>query len=418
MKRFVLVVFMALLGAGLCACGGGGERPEATVTPSATVAPLEKNASGETVEATERPSVSEDKAFSMAEDLLKTMTWEEKVGQMFMVHLSQLDSSWTRDGNIYRVSKKIREMLSKYNIGGIYLTKNNIGNVKQTRKLVNELQGSVSGGALYVAVEEEGGGEYSISAKVPDLKDTGYITQSEMGRNMTEEQISQTGKTIAGELTSLGVNLNLAPVADVASENNPEYAVRCLGTDKEIVSDMLSGMVNGMREGGLAVTLKYFPGIGNVPGEYTEEILENQDSLMTLRSNNFATYSAGIDAGADCVMVSNISVNKVTVKKIPAFMSKEIVTSLLREELGFDGVVMTSPLNDDVIAGRYTPGFVVKEALQAGCDMFVLPENFKESYQSLVEAVKNGQIDEKVINTAVRRILQNKIQRGILVLEQ
>jgi beta-N-acetylhexosaminidase len=94
------------------------------------------------------------------------------------------------------------------------------------------------------------------------------------------------------------------------------------------------------------------------------------------------------------------------------------VTSILREELGFDGVVMTPFLDDVLIRNKYTPGFVAIEAVKAGCDMIVLSEDWKESYKALVTAVERGEIDEKVINTAVQRILQNKIQRGILVLEQ
>ena len=93
------------------------------------------------------------------------------------------------------------------------------------------------------------------------------------------------------------------------------------------------------------------------------------------------------------------------------------MTKLLREELGFDGIVMTSPLNDNVIENNYTNEFAVVEAVKAGCDLIVLPGDFKECYEALITAVNEGRIDEKVINTSVRRILQNKIQRGILVLE-
>ena len=172
-----------------------------------------------------------------------------------------------------------------------------------------------------------------------------------------------------------------------------------------------------MREGGLGVTLRSFPGIGNVSGDVTEAILENTDSLMTLRDNNFLPYTSGIEAGADCVMVSNVAFPRITVKKIPAFMSQDIVTKLLREELKFEGIIMTSPMNDNVIVNNYTYEFAAVEAVKAGCDMIVLPGNFRECYDALVTAVKEGRIDEKVINTSVRRILQNKLQRGILVLE-
>lgn len=234
---------------------------------------------------------------------------------------------------------------------------------------------------------------------------------------MTANQIYESGKTIAGELTKIGINLNLAPVADLASDQNPSYAMRCLGSDADGVADLLDDFVSGMREGGLSVTLKTFPGIGNVSADVTESIAENTDSLMTIRDTNFVPYASGIGAGADCVMVSNAAYSKLTVKKVPAFMSQDIVTKLLREELGFDGIVMTSPLNDNVIENNYTNEFAVVEAVKAGCDLIVLPGNFKECYEALITAVEEGRIDEKVINTSVRRILQNKIQRGILVLE-
>jgi len=151
--------------------------------------------------------------------------------------------------------------------------------------------------------------------------------------------------------------------------------------------------------------------------DYTEEILNNENSLMKLRSDEFSVYEEGIKAGADCVMVGSMSVSKITVKEIPAFLSTDIVTSILREELGFEGVVMTPPLNEGVITKNYTSEYVAVEAVKAGCDMIVMPENLEESYEALLSEVRSGRLDEKVINTAVCRILQNKIERGILVLE-
>ena len=390
----------------LCACGVEGrvQRIEETEKPKVT--------------STATPLISEDDAFSEAEDMVKKMTLEQKIGQMFLVDLLQMDDKPSVDGTAYKTTGHMKKIIQRYSIGGVYLTKENIKNRKQTQKLTQDLQSSsVSGSALYIAVEEDGGGANSISSKVTDLKETGYVTPQEMGQNMTANQLYESGKTIAGELTDLGVNLNLAPVADIGNEANPEYAVRCLGTEAETASTLLKDFVCGMRDGGLGVTLKHFPGIGNVSGDTTETILEDADSLMTLRDKNFLPYSSGIEAGADCVMVSNVAFNRITVKKIPAFMSQDIVTKLLREELKFEGIIMTSPMNDNVIGNNYTYEFAAVEAVKAGCDMIVLPGNFKECYDALVAAVKEGRIDEKVINTSVRRILQNKLQRGILVLE-
>lgn len=112
-----------------------------------------------------------------------------------MVDLLQLDASPSVDGTAYKATDSMKQAIIDYHLGGVYLTKENIKSQKQTKKLVQNLQASVvSGSALYVAVEEDGGGENSISAKVEDLKDTGYVTPKEMGQNMTANQIYESGK--------------------------------------------------------------------------------------------------------------------------------------------------------------------------------------------------------------------------------
>lgn len=405
MKRIRWIGAAVCLSVLLCACGK--EKPTENIP--------ETDKPAATASAT--PLLSADEAFSHAEEMVRGMTLEEKIGQMFLVDLLQLDARPSLDGYADRVTSNMREAIRQYHIGGVCLTQGNIKGIDQTQQLIGDLQSAAaSGSALYVAVEEDGGGTHSISSQVDELKETGFVAPWEMGQNMTGKQVYESGKTIAGELTSLGVNLNLAPVADIADESNPEYAVRCLGNDADSVSKVLDDFVSGMRDGGLAVSLRHFPGIGNVSGDVTEKILENQDSLMTLRDDNFSAYQSGIKAGADCVMMSNVVVSKVTVKKIPAFMSEDVVTKLLREELDFEGVIMTSPMNDNVIPNNYTYGYAAVSAVKAGCDMIVLPGDFKQCHEALLEAVREGKISEKVINTSVRRILQNKIQRGIVVI--
>lgn len=421
MKRGVWIAMLILVTACIGACGRGGTTvtvtPMKTDKPAETAGPVSGTASGPAVTKDERTQISEMKAFDLAEDILADMTLEEKIGQMFMVHLSEIDPVHTADGNQYYVTKNMKKVLGKYNIGGIYLTQNNIANKEQTRKLTSGLQQCVSGSALYIAVEEEGGGDYSISEDVGELREGGVMSPSEMARELSADQVEKKSRKIASELMSVGINLNLAPTADVGTEENKDYAKRCFGTEQDLCETMIESFINGMGGEGLAMTLKYFPGIGNVAGNAQTELLESTDNLMTLRSDNFALYTAGIEAGADAVMVSNVSVNKVTLTRIPAFMSSDIVTSLLRDELGFEGVIMTPFLDDPVIKDKYTPGFAAVEAVKAGCDMIILPENWKESYDALRKAVERGEITEKVINTAVSRILQNKIRRGILVLD-
>lgn len=416
MKRGILTALMLFAGIGICACGKSGEQTGSGI-PQQTVLVTAAAVSGQAAGEEDEPVISDSEAFSQAEEIIKGMTLEEKIGQMFMVHLSQLDETRTYDGNQYKLTAKMRRQIKKYHIGGVFLTANNIDTEKQTKALTESLKKSVSGSAMYVAAEEEAGGDYSVSRETDVLSEADLLTPEEMGEKMDARQVYDTCYLIASELEELGINFNLAPVADVASEKNKEYAKRCLGTDPDEVEETLESFVKGMDAGGIGTTLKFFPGVADVSGDFRTELLENTNSLMRMRSGSFSLYSAGIAAGADAVMMSSVSVQKVTVKKIPAFMSTEIVTNLLREEIGFDGVIMTPYLNDPLITGRYTTGFAVVEAVKAGCDMLILPENWQEGYEALIVAVKRGDIDEKVINTAVLRILKNKILRGILVLE-
>ncbi len=432
MKRILLFAACILLFAALSACGkqpAGKQREESQV---------------------KEPPVSQDEAFDQAEMLVESMTLEEKVGQMLFVSLRQIDNPSGQRESAERVRKKAEKAIGTYQFGGILL--DGVYSTKSrhyTRELVDDLQQAacqspgqltqaesqlpqttgqlqqvtgqlaqaVSGGALFIAMEEEGGGSHSASAKNPDLKAGGYVTPAEMGESMSEQMIYARGSSIGKELASWEVNLNLAPLADLASGSNEDYDARCLGNDADTVSDLLAQYVEGLREGGVAVTLKHFPGIGSADGDYTKEILDNDRSLIQLRSDEFSVYQAGIDAGADCVMMSSAALTRITGDETPSFLSEEIVTGLLREELGFEGVVMTPPLNTPVIREKYTPEYAAVEAVKAGCDMIVMPSDIDAAYNGIIKEVRTGRLSEKVINTAVRRILQCKIHRGILVLK-
>lgn len=419
MKRFVLVICMTVVVFILFACGKGNNDPK----PNKTQESKKTGVSGGAGDVSEGavapgPDMSDSEIFSRAEELVKNMTLEEKVGQMFLVDLYQLDPSKKGSAKRYRLTKKMKETLENYHIGGVCLTEKNVKTEGQTKKLIADIQACASGSVMYIAAEEEGGRTHSLSSKVKAMQDTGGRTAAHMVSGMSEQQVYDKGGTIARQLKKWGFNLNLAPVADIGSERNPAYAARCFGSDTETVSAMVENMVRGMSDQGMAITLKYFPGIGNVSGDYEESILDNQDSLMTIRNNNFSVYSDGIAAGADCVMVADTAVSRITVNnKLPAFLSKDIVTDLLREELDFEGVIMTPCLDMKAVTRNYTVEYAVVESVKAGCDLIVMPEDIKKGYDALMDAVAAGRLDEKVINTAVRRILQDKIRRGILVSE-
>ncbi len=449
MKGIGKTVVVLLLCLGLCSCGIEDIVSEGEKQPTKTA----QSSANPNVEADEnqKEAVVEN-INARVDELLKNMTLEEKVSQMFIVDMTQLNAVATSGAAVgmdtaeskekeksrtkknkktkkknkkekkkkqinpeQQLTEPVISVMEDYPIGGVFFTEKNIKDVENFGKLISDLQSNVTtGGALYIAVEEEGGGSHSLSSKVSELSDTGYTTQSELGANMTEGLVYDVGKVIAEELVPLGVNLNLAPVADIASENNAEYSLRCFSSDEEIVSGMVAGMVSGMRENGLATTLKYFPGVGQVEGDLQEGIRESDISLQDIRDYNLTTYQAGVDAGTDCIMVSNVIFTKISPDKKPAFMYQDLIQTLLREEIEFDGVVMTPSLQDNAIQSSYEEKEVVVDAVKAGCDMIVLPTDFAASHQALVDAVNAGEIDERAINTSVQRILSNKFQRGII----
>ncbi len=420
MKRYIWIVCLMMIVLSVVACTKWKSGKKTSPPPGQAVSGGAGISGGAISPGAVLPKefeLSDSQAFALAEEIVQDMTLEEKIGQMFLVDLSTLDAS-EKNNPTYNLPKKAREQLEKALPGGIYLSEKNIKTKEQTLELIDQLQGCATGCALYIAVEEEGGGEHSLSAKVNDLKVAGYIMPADLGGALSEEQIYNTAGSIAKELREWNVNLNLAPVADISSNMKSDYMRRCFSTDEQEVETALRSYVSGQRDQGLATTLKYFPGIGNVSGDYEEELLKNTDSLMKMRRRNFKPYKEGIEAGTDCIMVSNVAIPKITVdEKLPAFMSEAIVTDLLREEIGFDGIIMTPALTMKSLTDNYKQEKMVVESVKAGCDMIVLPDDYRKAYKALLNAVHLKVIDEKRINTSVSRIVKNKIQRGIYRLE-
>lgn len=197
-----------------------------------------------------------------------------------------------------------------------------------------------------------------------------------------------------------------------------DFAQSCFSDDVERVSEAVAAMVKGMHavpsaDGEtMATVLTTFPGISSVARYHKLEIMDIDMALSTLRKGNFAPFAAGIEAGTDFIMVGHVSVSKID-SMMPASFSKVIMQQLLRDEMDFEGVIMTEALDVPVITSQYTTKQAVIKAVVSGADVIYNPENIDEAVFALEQAVMFHEIDEKVINQAVLRILQNKIQRNI-----
>lgn len=361
-------------------------------------------------------AMSAEEARKLAEEKLTTMTLQEKVCQMFVVNLELLD---TRKGSFYeyrKCTKQMKKMLADYPVGGVVLFSRNIENRQQTQKLIGKLQEN-SSTPLFVCVDEEGGIVSRIASN-PEMGTTVFPTMEEIGREEDAEYAYQMGETIGKEIKELGFNVDFAPVADVkTNESNTEIGSRSFGDDPDKVSEMVVSVVEGLQSQGVSATLKHFPGHGDASSDSHEGSVNVDNSIMRMRKIDFVPFQNGIDAGVDFVMISHISISRVTESTTPASLSSLIMRDILRGELGFEGVIITDALNMHSITDDYTEEETVYMAVRGGADLLLMPMNLENSVNILIQKVESGDIDERLVDDAVLRILEVKYKRGILPAE-
>ena len=261
---------------------------------------------------------------------------------------------------------------------------------------------------LFIGVDEEGGGVSRVanSLKLSDK-------QPAPGRIGSPDQAYESGRVIGGYLSEYGFNLDFAPVADVRSDiGNAEITVRSYGRDPEFVARMVVRFMEGLRTNGVISVLKHFPGHGAVSGNTHSGSGTSQKTLEEWRVTDFVPFTAGIEAGADIVMVSHQLAVAVD-PDCPASLSSKVI-SLLRNELGFEGVVITDALRMDAVHDSYGTAEACVLALEAGADMLLLPYNFTNAYEGVMQAVKDGRLTEERIDESLLRILSLKERCNLL----
>lgn len=227
------------------------------------------------------------------------------------------------------------------------------------------------------------------------------------------------GKTIGKEIKELGFNVDLAPVADVKTNDlNLEIGTRSFGDNPQKVSQYVNAFVQGLDQQNISATLKHFPGQGSSGGDTHEESVDIDSTIASLRKTDFLPFKNGIAAGADFIMVSHISVSKVTESSIPASMSDLVMQTILRDELSFEKIIITDAFDMASITEYYTPGAAATHAIKAGADIVLMPENYIEAFEEVIAMVEDGTYEEGRLEDTVLRILAVKIQRGILTKEQ
>ncbi|MFR1710181.1 MAG: beta-N-acetylhexosaminidase [Clostridium sp.] len=339
----------------------------------------------------------EEKEVDLIQKQIDNMTLEERVGQMFIVGL---------DG--YEVDDNIVNLIKNKKAGGVILFSKNINTVEQTKRLIgdlNELNGE-SQPKLFMSVDEEGG----IVSRIP--KEMGQFESAwDVGATGDLSYAFEHGKAIGKTIKSLGFNMDFAPVLDVNSNpNNPVIGIRAFSDDPQIAKTMGTEVYKGLRSTGVLGVGKHFPGHGDTDVDSHVAVPIINKSLDELRNLELIPFKYAIDNGMDMVMVSHLYLPQVDDEYV-ASLSSNIVTKLLRKELGFNGVVVTDDMIMEGVKGKYPTSESAVKAIEAGDDLIIVStgiEDQNSAIDGVIEAVRNGIISNKRIDESVYRILKMK----------
>ena len=341
---------------------------------------------------------------AQARMLLERMTLREKICQLLIVEPDYLSA---RTAPNTAMTDELSGALEEYPVGGMLLMLQNIQDAEQLKALTAALQ-DVSAVPMILCVDEEGGDVARLMEKVGTTKLKNMYTYRSGGVSVARAN----GRTLGRDLLRFGINTDLAPVADVWS--NPDNKVigeRAYSDDFGEAAKLVAAAVRGFHDSGVICCLKHFPGHGSTRTDSHKEAAIVDATLDELRENELLPFQSGIQAGADMVMVGHLTVPDLD-SQIATF-SHRIVTELLRQELGFDGVIVTDGL-EMLAAGSEPDGKKALRALQAGCDLLLGLHDIPAVVQTVEDAVASGAISEEELDEHVLRVLRLKLQYGLI----
>lgn len=363
---------------------------------------------------------------AQARTILRRMDLEQKVGQLFVIEVAGQDAFQVSDAaratnqRLYGVDTPA-EVVQKYRPGGvIYFTvrndDQNIAGPAQVARLSNGLQmaalGPPVGIPLQITVDQEGGslvarfGESSSATQMPG--------NMALGAGRSTADARRSARIIGTELAAVGVTQPYAPDADVnVNPNNPVIGIRSIGSDPDLVSDLVAAQVRGYRAGGVASSAKHFPGHGDTGVDSHYGLPEVTHTRAQLDAIDLPPFRAAIAAGVDTIMTAHVVMPAIDPSGVPATMSKPILTGLLRRELGFRGLIVTDALDMAGATETFPPDVAPVRALLAGADQLLVPPQLDTAYAAVLDAVESGVISAKRLDASVLRILVHKLRRGL-----
>ena len=345
------------------------------------------------------------------DSIISNMTLEEKVGQMFFIRLEALDPNYISDevSGKYIVHDIItNDMLSTYNdypCGGIVLFNRNLNDERQLIELTNSIH-KLKNKPL-ICIDEEGGTVSRIANsnkfRVNKTLDNDQID--------TNKDAFNKGKYIGSYLNKYHIDVDFAPVADLnINPNNPIIGSRSFGYDPNITSDLVNSFIDGLHTNNIYTCTKHFPGHGNTKGDSHSDSVHIDVTKQDWLNEEALPFIQTLD-NTDMIMVGHIETPNITSDNLPASLSKEMLTDILRNEFNYDGIIITDSLEMGAISKHYSSKEAAIMAINAGADILLMPENYKEAFDGVIEAINNNEISEERINESVKRILKLKQNR-------
>jgi beta-N-acetylhexosaminidase len=353
------------------------------------------------------PAPVTDTPEDAARETLEHMTLEQKVGQVFMLGF---------EGTSLNASN--RALIQGLHLGGVTLFSRNVENGIQVSQLDRDLQSIADPVPLFISADQEGG-------LVVRVTDGATIFPGNMAVGATGDVgvAGQVAQAEASELLAMGINMDLAPVVDVNTNPlNPVIGVRSFGSNAELVSHMGAQTIQALQASGVSAVAKHFPGHGDTSVDSHRDLPVVPYPLERLQSLEFLPFEAAIQSGVDGIMTAHLYLPNVEPRQdLPATLSRTVLTGLLRDQLGYQGLVLTDALDMDAIKKDRTAAGAAVEAFDAGADMLLIAgitaedrAHLGDGPPALLQAVQSGRISETRLDASVLRILAAKARRGLL----
>lgn len=400
-RRFVWLA--ALAGGSLALSGCAGDGSNGTGGPTGV-----DGSGGEGAGDGQNPEAAAVAARAAVDERIGAMTLEQKVAQLFIVTPEALVEGVSQ---VTQAGDMTREGVTAHPVGGIvYFAQNLLDPEQTTTMLANVKQFYADAGnvAPFIAVDEEGGTVVRVADNEAfGAQDVGDA--SALGSAGDTEAAKRAAEQIADYLMPLGFNLDFAPVADVVDPlRSDTMGLRSFSSDAAVAADMVRAEVEGFRDKKMLCCAKHFPGIGAAAGDSHEGAITIEATNEELETVDLVPFRAAIESGAPMIMVGHVSLPNIVGDSTPAPLSSAVVQGMLRDSLGYTGIIVTDSLSMGAITNYYTPAEAAVAALKAGCDVPLMPERFDEAYQGVLNAVQAGELTEERIDESLIRILAAK----------